>query len=254
MCACLILLRTARAQEPRIKRRIAVTYQYNSPADKNPYKSVHTTEYDKKGNELNPEGISTHSDSSVVVQKNGNCTHRKQYWSDSSILDQYLYVYKDSQILITMSAADTMMIQSQILRHGSVLRSYCHITGIRWGRSDEETIFYKNTHNIKRGITNRSAGYGHPDSFRFYKNRMLQVTKTFAWNSDTHKWFQDRKTKTVRTMRIEWETFYHSYFKRYFTTRTTSLFDPYGHTSEEVKYNMQRRYIESKTMYEYEYY
>ncbi len=254
LCTCLMMWRAAAAQEPHIKREIALTYHYDDDDDdKVLIPDTVITEYDVRGQELHPRGITTYIDSSVVVQKNGNCTHSKQYWSDSSILDTYLYVCKDSQILITMSAADTLMIEKQILRHGRVLRSYRH-TSVRWGLYDEEKIFCINTRNLKKGITTEVINNGRPDSFRFADNRLLRTKRTFAYNTYMHRWYQNRKTKNMRHKQVEWETFYHSYFKKSFTTRTTTLFDQYGHLKEEIKYDMQQKYMTSRTVYQYEYY
>jgi len=200
-------------------------------------------------------GKSVNRDSLVLISNGQNLKHEREYWSDSTSIDIYTQIFKDSTVQIQLSKSDTIQINKSYFQNGNLRK--CHNRDLRpmYGKFNQIIIYDTKTEN--REIATVITTYfqnGLTDTIRIDNNSKTKVFKNLVYNQDKKEWFEKEKTQLKRSKRIEWETFYHDYHKLYFTTKTTIRYNKYGLPISEEKYDTYLKHIETKTTYEYEYY
>jgi hypothetical protein len=261
----------AYGQNPQVKKEIKITstLDYHYLKDGKFYLSRKAkvkqdtliSEFNQDGT-LNPIkkpyvtfGKSVNRDSLVLISNSQNFRHEREYWSDSTSIDIYTQIFKDSTVQTQLSKGDTIQINKSYFQNGSLRK--CHNSDLRPSYGKFKQIIIYDTKTENREIATVITTYfenGLTDTIRIDNNKKFKVIKKLVYNQDKKEWFEKEKIQLKRRKRIEWETFYHDYHKMYFTTRTTISYNKYGLPISEEKYDTYLKHIKTKTTYEYEYF
>lgn len=262
----------AYGQNPQVKKEIKITttFDYDYIKDGELYLSRKAkvkqdtliSEFNQDGILINPIknpyvtiGKSVNRDSLVLISNSQNLKHEREYWSDSTYIDIYTQIFKDSTIQTQLSKGDTIQINKSYFQIGGLRK--CHNRDLRPSYSKFNQIIIYDIKNENREVATVITTYlqnGLTDTVRIDNNKKSRINKTLVYNKDKKEWFEKEKTQLKKRKRILWETSYHNYHKMYFTTKTTIIYNNYGLQISKEKYDTYLKHIETKTTYEYEYY
>lgn len=260
----------AYGQKLKVKKEteIVMTFDYNYLKDgelylsKKPSITIDTTitEFNEDGSLKYPDSSLTsvkisYCDSIVFISKISNIKHEREYWSNSKPINIYTQNFGDSIIQVKIYEEDTVQINKSYFQNGKLVKCYNQDMRSSYGKFSEIIIYDRKNKNreIATVISNHLEN-GTTDTVKIDNNNRRKVYKTFVYNPDKKEWFTQEKTKTGKSKSVIWETFYHSYHKMYFTTKTSITNNDYGLTETEIVYDSYLKHIEKKTIYMYEFY
>lgn len=254
-------------QHQKVKKATKITsnYDYTYFEDNKIYLSkkgkvnydTSITEFDHNGkrisNEFNPnERIfkTITLDSSSVISETENEKHYRNFYSDTSVDDVFIYIFKDSIVKIKLVNGDTLQIE-KIYNYKNVNKELKNFNNgfQRWIK-----IYEKANGNREVATIITTKYHGFTDTFRseYYKRR--NIIKKLVFNHDNGEWYEKEKMQFKKRRTIIWNTFYHDYHKKYFTTRKTVKFNKSGNPISEVTYDQYLKHVKTKVTYQYEYY
>ena len=262
----------AYGQNPHVKKEIKITttfdYEYIKE-DKLYLSNKGKVKQDTLITEFNQDGTLTKPikstyvtysktiqlDSLVLINNNNILKHEREYWSDSTTIDIYTQIFKDSTVQTQLSKGDTIQLNKSYFENGRLTK--CHNKDLRPGYSKFNQIINYNVQTENREVATIITTYyqnGLTDTIRIDNNNKSKVFKKLFYNHDKKEWFEKEKTQLKKRKKILWDTSYHNYHKMYFTTKTIINYNEYGLRISEEKFDTYLKHIDEKSTYEYEYY
>lgn len=265
-----LTLSLAFGQNPQLKKKVEIvmTYDYDYLEDgefylsKKPLIKTDTiiTEFNQDGSLKYPNpnmtwGKPIYIDSTVLISKNSDYKHEREYWSDSTSVNIYTQNFRDSSVQTKVFRKDTIQINKSYFKKGKLIKSDNRDLRPSYSKSKEIILYDVKTRNREVAtVITMSYLNGPIDTVKIDYNKKRRVYKTLVYNHDKNEWFVKEKIKSGNKKKIIWDTFYHDYHKMYFTTKTTINLDENGLPESKSVYNINLNHIEEKTMYYYEYY
>ncbi len=218
------------------------------------------TEFNHDGSLKYPDpnvtwGKTIYLDSIVLISKNNDLTHEREYWSDSTSVNIYTQNFSDSSVQIKVFRKDTIQINKSYFRNGKLIKSDNRDLRPRSSKFKEIILYHVKTNNREvTTVITTSFQNGLTDTMKIDINKKRNIYKTLSYNYDKKEWFVNEKIKSGDNKKVVWETFYHDYHKMYFTTKTTITLYDNGLPESEIVYDTYLKLTEQKTLYKYEYY
>ena len=179
-------------------------------------------------------------DSIVLISQTRSVKHQREYWPKPfKNRDIYTYTFKDSVIQMEISeTGDTMRWRKEFFKRGRTSSIYFFEGGNHSGPSLEVYRYESNNKLFIKGhIIKTYEKRTKADTTFLGGNYWRKVYRKIDFTPEQNERYTVEKKIVYKRKIVEYNTFYHDYWKRYFTTKTVDYYKRDKEISKTIQYD-----------------
>ncbi|WMX17117.1 hypothetical protein [Aureispira sp. CCB-E] len=191
-------------------------------------------------------------DSTKIMVSSPNYIHKILYWSDSSTVNIYTKISQKSFCQINVQDKDTLQIREAYFKDKVNPKFNFEKIEVAIDEFNPFKVIcnFEDSRLAKVFIQEKN---GFTDSLKISIHPKKKNYEKFIFNDATNEWFLAEKVIFKKRKKIIWETDYHDYHKKYFTSNRVQHFNKYNNLVKEYTYDDFSLLIH-ESFYFYEYY